>query len=347
MRTISKILLSLSIPLFAQACVSGPEKSDGGDVERGPLAKADAIGSCEAEGGGDFCGGMSEGNCWCDEACHDFGDCCSDKVDVCDGGEPTLCLGDNHCGEGEVCDHSECLSNCPDGQICPAVCWGQCMPDQGGADECLSSEECGDGEYCHFEAECGEGPVGSCEEIPEVCIEIFAPVCGCDGETYGNDCFAAGAGVSVQHQGECDAEPPPPADTCEGNCGGNAGSCWCDELCSTYGDCCDDYEAQCTEPEPPSFESCDEAVVAFEAETNAIRSCESDVECGQVLAGTSCGCTNNWVARTDADISDWQEIRQVAGEMSCELPGMISTCDCPAVDGFACNDGTCSWNYTG
>ena len=30
-------------------------------------------------------------------------------------------------------------------------------------------------------------------------------------------------------------------DTCEDSCGGkSAGSCWCDDQCSYYGDCCDD-----------------------------------------------------------------------------------------------------------
>jgi hypothetical protein len=83
--------------------------------------------------------------------------------------------------------------------------------------------QCGDGSFCNFppEAACGsfDAP-GVCEPIPDLCFEIFAPVCGCDGQTYVNSCFAANAGVSVFAQGEC----APPVQAC-----GSRGLGQCDE----------------------------------------------------------------------------------------------------------------------
>jgi len=83
--------------------------------------------------------------------------------------------------------------------------------------------QCSAGSFCNFpvEAVCGsfDAP-GVCEPIPELCIEIFAPVCGCDGQTYGNSCFAAAAGVSVFAAGECE----PPVQAC-----GSRGLPSCDE----------------------------------------------------------------------------------------------------------------------
>lgn len=91
-------------------------------------------------------------------------------------------------------------------------------------------------------------------------------------------------------------------------------------------------------------QTCEEVRSDFDRELDRITSCTADAECGQVLTGTSCGCTRDIVARVDADPALARTLMNAAEEQECDL-GLTSVCDCPEAFGFECAAGTCAWDY--
>jgi hypothetical protein len=94
---------------------------------------------------------------------------------------------------------------CPLTGVCfDAACPGCCRTPPAGTDfPCTSDAECYPTQYCRGE---GCGTPGGCAVIRNAgCSGAVAQVCGCNGRTYINECWATSEGIRVAAPGPCTA----------------------------------------------------------------------------------------------------------------------------------------------
>ncbi len=167
---------------------------------------------------------------------------CKETTDATDGGVDTARLdagtqsdaGDSDTGSGvgfELCDpvdlagFGDCgnaLGVAFDGDICNYArgcnCEPHCHQMFNSIEECeitclgyttcdaSNGLTCEEGSYCAFTPEdnCGAtGATAVCKPTPMICAAIDDPVCGCDGQTYENECKANAAGTGIRSNDPC------------------------------------------------------------------------------------------------------------------------------------------------
>jgi len=261
-----------------------PSSDDGGEPE--PTSPPPSEGGCAG-----FCGGSNPNEgCYCDDLCAEYGDCCSNFNEECNGSEPTpssdyeppssggcagFCGGSNP-NEGCYCDdlctsYGDCCSNfneecggdgSDDGPSCKNLCGGgNCSMGCYCDSMCSSYNDC-----CpdYFE-ECTDGgspptPGAGCENAcggssPDGCYcdvgcEQFADCCS----NYDTECKnPAPEPTTTSLAGPTPTEDGGVKQTCEGFCKGAnyEANCYCDDTCLDWGDCCPDYLAACNTDSSP------------------------------------------------------------------------------------------------
>lgn len=121
---------------------------------------------------------------------------------------PCACLDENEDG---ICENECPVPVCRDGACVFESPGALQLGDVCGGFRPVGSPECDAGLFCQHQpgALCGAADApGECVLIPDVCADIFEPVCGCDGRTYGNACEAAANLTGILERGPCEPRCP-------------------------------------------------------------------------------------------------------------------------------------------
>lgn len=167
---------------------------------------SDNCASATCQTGVQICGGIQGLACDDpDEFCKTgTGECCCDFFGICTP-RPDGCplLWAPVCGcDGETYGNA-CFADAAGVSV---DFEGAC--DGSGGDGCTTNADCLQPPFSLFGQYCDKGDgnctgTGTCVPAPQICLDVWSPVCGCDGNTYSNDCYAHRVGVNVASGGDC------------------------------------------------------------------------------------------------------------------------------------------------
>ena len=261
-----RLFLTTAILFMSAGCSVQAGTPDGGDPERGPLGKADRAGQCTPED----CGGpVGYGLCWCDDLCHEYGDCCDNKADVCGAPtcEPRECgaqpaIG-KLCDDGSVLDMDVCTTQ--DDGTCGwefPPCPEECTPLECGAMPAIG-KLCDDGSVLEMDV-CTTQDDGTCgwefPPCPEACTPLECGAMPAIGKLCDDGSVLEMDVCTTQDDGTCGWEFPPCPEACTPlECGAKPeigklcddGSVVGMDVCTTQDDGTCGWEfPPCPEPEP-------------------------------------------------------------------------------------------------
>ncbi|MBI5607520.1 MAG: hypothetical protein HY902_01415 [Deltaproteobacteria bacterium] len=321
-------------------------------------------GGCYAEGDANpgntckICSSLTSQTSWTVMAggiCNDgntctFGDTCNQGGACAGTPKSGCCLADSDCLQsGDPCAPMHCDLNI-----------GSCVPAP--VPGCCTAGTCCDAGSLAIKAAgstCGSGPLSTTYQCNGQQVQKRETWAGCNGQSPDGCSTSAGAQVvgawqtiktcaanTVCTLASSAAEPTckstQPTGSCANSCGGKSvsGSCYCDAICTSAGDCCADFLALCgctsgeccnvAQSYPKTAgTACGKAVTEYSCSAKTLKSRTGQPSCDGKNVCVTSGAAVVW--------SSWTTVKTCSSTQNCAVGVGGTSGSCTAVPAGTCN----------